>query len=747
MATYYYKYYYQTVRNGRTYRLNILQRDTQPDALRKIKNLVDLRFGTAGNVDIDEPIIKTELSFVLVDCPDVAYDATEKGANWQEFYTQDSTLYKVQLLENGVVRWTGYITPDSWSEELRYHGTVTIKARDCIGHLQDFDFEWDDETITLYQVITKCNSLCSINIVVGNKMNEYGLRYTDYQGTGVFKSLSNARFYKDAFEDKNWYEVLESILSSLALTLRYFDNNIFGITPVGFIRTDTFSNRVARANKTFGLINNSGSHSLAPMYKFIKERISYDFYDASERDIPKTAFKSHSGYTSPLTSAAGYNQYRELTALDVLCLRFDLDDNSYVETFVKIPESTAFTVDLSVIGGYFFKNLAYDVLPASLSFTEAAVTARVSIIWKGYDGTTVYYNNPSVWSSSSKILTYTSEASVAAAYTDYTIKGTTPSNKGKLYIRFYHASGAAGYQDRRFTAVKGVGGTYTVAGRTTKHETQTVNNELANVRLDRTCDVGQYVGAPAAGICVKNAMLAGSSTDYYSVDGLGKSGDSSVRYPNMWTWTHKQLLCFHWNTASIIEGEIYDITQNNPKFSDIWLYPFSSGLKRLHLVSGQLNVLTGRMESAVLREFWDFDALWQEPKMDCYQIYILGVESASGSDNIQLTQDSEGFVISSRLEESDYPVTVHCRIANANNWIQPRVDMSVYHSHTSLRGLTVLNMDTSNRGYADFDIQLVFSDFDDQDPEVYLQALWRNGDEGGMWWEEAPTLNGYIKLD
>ena len=215
----------------------------------------------------------------------------------------------------------------------------------------------------------------------------------------------------------------------------------------------------------------------------------------------------------------------------------------------------------------------------------------------------------------------------------------------------------------------------------------------------------------------------------------------------MWTWTHKQLLCFHWNTASIIEGEIYDITQNNPKFSDIWLYPFSSGLKRLHLVSGQLNVLTGRMESAVLREFWDFDALWQEPKMDCYQIYILGVESASGSDNIQLTQDSEGFVISSRLEESDYPVTVHCRIANANNWIQPRVDMSVYHSHTSLRGLTVLNMDTSNRGYADFDIQLVFSDFDDQDPEVYLQALWRNGDEGGMWWEDAPTLNGYINLD
>ena len=56
-------------------------------------------------------------------------------------------------------------------------------------------------------------------------------------------------------------------------------------------------------------------------------------------------------------------------------------------------------------------------------------------------------------------------------------------------------------------------------------------------------------------------------------------------------------------------------------------------------------------------------------------------------------------------------------------------------------------MDTSNRGYADFDIQLVFSDFDDQDPEVYLQALWRNGDEGGMWWEEAPTLNGYINLD
>ena len=38
-------------------------------------------------------------------------------------------------------RWTGYITPDSWQEGLEYRGAITITARDNIGHLQDFEFD------------------------------------------------------------------------------------------------------------------------------------------------------------------------------------------------------------------------------------------------------------------------------------------------------------------------------------------------------------------------------------------------------------------------------------------------------------------------------------------------------------------------------------------------------------------------------------------------------------------------------
>ena len=38
-------------------------------------------------------------------------------------------------------RWTGYITPDSWQEGLDYRSPITIIARDNIGHLQDFDFD------------------------------------------------------------------------------------------------------------------------------------------------------------------------------------------------------------------------------------------------------------------------------------------------------------------------------------------------------------------------------------------------------------------------------------------------------------------------------------------------------------------------------------------------------------------------------------------------------------------------------
>lgn len=748
MAIYYAKYYYQTKRNGNTYTLNIYQRSDTAINKRAIMNLVDLRFGTSGSVDIDEPIIKTELSFTLVDCPDVQYRPNEKGANWQEFYTQDPTLYKVQLLENRVIRWSGYITPDSWHEELRYHGTVTITARDCIGHLQDFDFEWEEETITLSQIISKCNSLAGTNIKTGDFLQTYGVRYTKYDGKTTGDPLYLTRFYKEAFEDKNWYEVLEMVLDSLSLTLRYFDNNIFGITPLAFIRTENFNETVSRRISSFALVNNSGSHTLAPPYRFIKDKISYDFFDSSSRDIPKSSFQKNAAYDSPLTTAAGYQQYKELNAPDVLLFRFDLTDNSYVQTQVKIPESTKFVVNLELIGGHFFKNLPYDVMPASLSFTPAAVTARLSILWVGDDGTTKIYQNVADWSTASKILTYTSESSNAAGYSSFTIKGTTPNNKGKLYLRFYHASGAEGYGERRFTAVKGIGVNYTLSAKTTKHEQTTVNSDLANVRLDRTCDVGQYVGDPATGLCVKNAILAGTSSIYYSIDGITKENDTGerVRYPNMWVWTHKQRLCFHWNTASIIEGELYDKTNNDPKFSDIWLYPFSTGQKRLHLVSGQLNVLTGRVESAVLREFWDFDSLWQEPKMNYYQFYVISAESATGNDEIVIGQNSDGYYISSGLSSEDYPVTVHCRLANAMGWVQPAVDMSVYHSHASLRSERVLPLGGTQE-VSEFDIVLTEEDFTDQEPEVFIQALWRDGDEGGMWWEEAPTLNGYIHLE
>lgn len=749
MASYYAKYYYQTERNGNKYTLIIYQRsDTGIGiARRDIMNLVDLRFGTSGSVEIDEPIIKTELSFTLVDCPDVQYGPLAKGANWQEFYTQDPTLYKVELSENNAFRWSGYITPDSWTEELRYHGTVTITARDCIGHLQDFDFEWEEETITLAQIISKCNALAGTNIITGDYLQIYGVRYTKYDGETATDPLYLARFYKEAFEDKNWYEVLEMVLESLSLTLRYFDNNIFGITPLAFIRTEAFNEAFSSRISIFAMVNNSGSHALAPPYRFIRDKISYDFFDSSSRDIPKSSFQKNAAYDSPLTTAAGYQKYKELNAADVLLFRFDLTDNSYVQTQIKISASTKFVVNLELIGGHFFKNLQYGGMRASLSFTPAAVTARFSILWVGDDGTTKIYQNPSAWSTTSKILTYTSESSDAAGYSSFAINGTTPNNKGKLYLRFYHASGASGYGERRFTAVKGIGVDYTLSAKTTKHEQTTVNNDLANIRLDRTDDVGQYVGDPSVGLCVKNAILAGTSSIYYSIDGINKDGDTGerARYPNMWVWTHKQRLCFHWNTASIIEGELYDKTNNDPKFSDIWLYPFSSGQKRLHLVSGQLNVLTGRVEGAVLREFWDFNSLWQEPKMNYYQFYLVSAESATGYDEIVAGQNSDGYYISSRLGSEDYPVTVHCRLANAMGWDQPAVDMSVYHSHAILRSERVLSLGDTQE-VSEFDIVLTEQDFTDQEPEVFIQALWRKGDEGGEWWEEAPTLNGHIHL-
>ena len=157
------RYYKElTQPSGKVVRLEILEKGYE-GASKEIGPVCQaLRLDIQGDTEIDAPIVKTSLSMTFVDAPDHADARTKKCGNWDEFYTSDATLWQVVVKAKEAQEtdftaiWGGYITPDSYTEVLQYRGSVTIVARDNIGHMADFPFDAEgngEGMIRMYDVI------------------------------------------------------------------------------------------------------------------------------------------------------------------------------------------------------------------------------------------------------------------------------------------------------------------------------------------------------------------------------------------------------------------------------------------------------------------------------------------------------------------------------------------------------------------------------------------------------------------
>jgi hypothetical protein len=134
------KYYKEIESHGHLWRVEILQETEDTLTPTEIGPVLQgLRLVMQGDqADVDTPIVKTSLEMTFVDAPDL--EEERKCGYWEEFYTSSATEYQVRLYKDGQIEWTGYVTPDSFSENLRYRGSVSIIARDNLGALQDYIF-------------------------------------------------------------------------------------------------------------------------------------------------------------------------------------------------------------------------------------------------------------------------------------------------------------------------------------------------------------------------------------------------------------------------------------------------------------------------------------------------------------------------------------------------------------------------------------------------------------------------------
>lgn len=597
--------------------------------------------------DVDAPIVKTSLSMTFVDAPDII-DGRKNG-NWDEFYTADATGWKVILKEKTLTStefkaiWGGYITPDSYSEDLVYHGSVTIVARDNIGHLQDFPFDAGDADgmVNLYTIVA--SALAKIESPMdydffgdgGNSANDvtHWLKCKD-------KPLYDARMNVSFFEGMNYYEALEKALYALGCVMRYVGRNKFYICPLMDMPKHGYYSYSYFATKE-PIFVTGATRELVPAVKIIEEE---DIYDIVEAEQPLVKEEDFTGYTyrvewysiqtAPVQSIsnANANGWRNTTPSKARYFNpklyevhppawypsQEIDKEEIYNAMwlftgggqdikAEYKRSSVAPADLNVKMEFgraieLIENSSLPSLPSTFIQVSEFNNFSVGHIWfaiKAYsNGETQYLNSEGKWQSAYVVLDKVVENNVF----DHTIPLSLLSSQVDFVIEFvgFESSSLA----RLYVSVKSL--KFTTSPKRTyceKKTIKTIYNESNNVILKRDPEL-----APAQDIVADPGIIKnGIFVDYVLTKYPAREWTTAEGYTaELPVHIHKQLLSYHAKPNNLISGTI--VNSGTMGLSCNWLW---RGKEHI-LTSGSLNLITGHMEGAVLREFTRYDDMWNE---------------------------------------------------------------------------------------------------------------------------------------
>ena len=201
---------YKEIQGKHLVRLEIKKRDYQGQAIEIDALGKDSITLSMDGSNITDPIIGSTLSFAIIDSGQI---------NTSDFFTPDATLYAVELYLDGTLHWSGYLTPDSYSENLSYRDTIQLIARDNLGRLNDFTFEVSRGLMNIEELFESlldevgCPQYLnwSVDKVATAKGNGVS-QVTDIRSMSVNTML---------FVGKTYREAMESILYGLGCQMRF----------------------------------------------------------------------------------------------------------------------------------------------------------------------------------------------------------------------------------------------------------------------------------------------------------------------------------------------------------------------------------------------------------------------------------------------------------------------------------------------------------------------------------------------
>lgn len=672
------KYYKSLTSKGYSWTLEIYQDTEFAIAAVEIGPVLQsLRLIVQGDqADIDTPIVKTSLEMTFVDASDI--DPSKKCGYWEEFYTSSATEYKVILYKNGTIEWQGYITPDSFSETLQYRGSVTIIARDNLGMLQDFEYDMvagSADMVILRALLDRAMSVISFPMTY--TIPTEGVRRIPYAGD---EDALNILFNGEAFKDKTWLEVIESVLTSLGMVMRYVGRNkwiISTIADIPLFDYDYWMNVPTSEVKFVAY----ATRELSPAVKRIVEEVSFDIEEnIAAVDMPEDCYSEvdtypyykylYSGigdstiinvpvylaqgswFSPQLTNPLFFNPFAyalkeghssrkigDLRATDVVYLAA----NVYEENNIRYAKwqkeikpgryKLSYTLDTPV-GLYdnqtkvgFLDNVGLSGMIGRLSFESSDGSGKYY-----YD----YYSNE--WKSGVQVI----EDSVLPAQhsksfpCNIELPELEITKRGILNFAIHGVLLFFDYPDEseaegayiRLTNMSLVDLAMEETAIPEKMKVTTKYNEKNNILLQRKPEFGFNSGDVASPKIVRNGMYIMKDDWYESSDEWQFTpADTPNPYPVL---VHQQMLAYYSKPNNVLTGEL---ALTYPTWNRWYIW---NGARHI-MTSGALNILTGRMENVVLREFKQFGEVWGTTVDKDY----IEMVSAGGTETISVSTNKD----------------------------------------------------------------------------------------------------------
>lgn len=601
--------------------------------------------------DIDAPIVKTSLNMTFLDAPDHPMSFLQKCGDWEEFYTSDSTYWKVLILgkknassASFTQLWGGYITPDSFSEELTYRGSVTLTARDNIGHMQDFPFDAEGDE----------NGLISLRELVEaawakieSPMSLYwpALRWLQCNGVYAFDTRMNI----SAFKDMTWYDAVEKALYSYGAVMRYIGENQVLLCSLRYMpqQARPSIDQVTHIEPVF--IANA-RRELVPAARRIEESVGYELVDSVtmpqvkeddftgstqtyrckidgidmgngsfgtlEHDAPVWPIEvAFSGWSNPSNATLffnpdaydiGYFSERKGLAEDIYrymyiaCNNVDNRSVSFTKTI------TCSDISIRMKFGQPVSLDKNNKLEQQAVFNLKKISYSVKMI---QGGITNYLAKDNRWVVGEQILVKEYDAKTQSFDFEQQVSMEEYSGSAEIVFTVYNieyaqTSLANLAQYGLYACVQSLA--FAVPESLSLLKKNTVNTKYQdsnNVILSREPELGPAYNTVALPGIIKNGIF------YYE--------GNVVQPAKAWSWNdgtpqqmavynHLQLLCYHSKPNNLITGDIVNADVIKTAAIYVW-----DGAEHM-LISGTYNYLTGHVEGAVLREFVRYDDMWGE---------------------------------------------------------------------------------------------------------------------------------------